>query len=590
VTEAALAGVGVVVTRDEPVDGPLARKLAAAGARVLAWPAVAIAPPADPAPLAGALSELETFDWLVVTSAHAVEAVAERRASLPSHLRVAAVGDATAEAARRAGWRVDRVPSEFRGEALVEAFRAAGDARGARVLFPAADRALPTVPDGLAALGAEVVRVEAYRTAAAPLDAAACARAAATAPLVLTFASPSAVDGLAGALGEAVFAALVDGAATAVIGPTTAEALRRHGRAPDATAEPHTLDGLVAAAASAALALSRRSQSMSFPRQRPRRLRANAAWRSMVAETTLTASDLVYPLFVVPGEGIANPVASMPGVAQLSIDRLVEEARRAHALGVPAVILFGIPEHKDPEGSSGYAEDGIVPRAVRALKQELPTLLVWADVCLCEYTSHGHCGLLTPEGAVDNDATLPLLARAAVAYAKAGADAVAPSDMMDGRVAAIRAALDAAGFAQTPIVAYAAKYASAYYGPFRDAAQSAPAFGDRRAYQMDPANADEALREVALDVEEGADIVMVKPAGPYLDIVRRVKETFRRPTAAYQVSGEYSLIKAAAANGWVDERRMVLESLIGIRRAGADMVLTYFAPDVAAWLAEDARR
>jgi len=325
---------------------------------------------------------------------------------------------------------------------------------------------------------------------------------------------------------------------------------------------------------------------MPFPHERPRRLRASAEWRALVAETRLDAGDFVYPLFAVPGAGIANPVASMPGVAQLSVDRLVAEAARAHALGVPAVILFGIPEHKDPEGSSGWADDGIVPTAIRALKRELPRLSVWADVCLCEYTSHGHCGLLTPAGAVDNDATLPLLARAAVAYARAGADAVAPSDMMDGRVRALRTALDAAGFAGLPIVSYAAKYASAYYGPFRDAAQSAPAFGDRRAYQMDPPNAEEALREVALDLEEGADIVMVKPAGPYLDIVRRVKETFRRPTAAYQVSGEYSLIKAAAERGWVDERRIVLESLVGIKRAGADMILTYFAPDAAAWLAD----
>jgi len=326
---------------------------------------------------------------------------------------------------------------------------------------------------------------------------------------------------------------------------------------------------------------------MSFPTARPRRLRSTAAWRRMLAETRLAASDLVYPLFVVPGEGVTNPVASMPGVAQLSIDRLVKEAGRAHALGVPAVILFGIPEHKDPVGSSGYAEDGIVPRAIRALKVELPELQVWADVCLCEYTSHGHCGVLDDKGQVLNDETLPLLARAAVAYARAGADAVAPSDMMDGRVGAIREALDAAGFAGTPIVAYAAKYASGYYGPFRDAAQSAPAFGDRRAYQMDSPNALEALREVALDLDEGADVVMVKPAGPYLDIVRRVKDEFGMPTAAYQVSGEFAMIKAAAERGWIDEKRVAMESLIGIKRAGADIILTYFAPAVAAWLAEE---
>jgi len=325
---------------------------------------------------------------------------------------------------------------------------------------------------------------------------------------------------------------------------------------------------------------------MSFPTTRPRRLRATPVWRRQLAESRLGAEHLVYPLFVVEGEGVSNPVASMPGVAQLSIDRLVVEARRAFGLGVPAVILFGIPAEKDEVGSSGYAADGIVPRAIRALKAELPELQVWADVCLCEYTSHGHCGVLDGHGHVLNDETLPLLARAAVAYAKAGADVVAPSDMMDGRVAAIRRALDETGLTATPIVSYAAKYASAFYGPFRDAAQSAPAFGDRRAYQMDPANSDEALREVALDLEEGADVVMVKPAGPYLDIVRRVKESFRVPVAAYQVSGEYSLIKAAAGHGWIDERRVVLESLLGIRRAGADLILTYFAPEAARWLAE----
>jgi len=326
---------------------------------------------------------------------------------------------------------------------------------------------------------------------------------------------------------------------------------------------------------------------MSFPASRPRRLRATPVWRRMIAETRLAADDLVWPLFVVPGEGVRNPVASMPGVEQLSIDQLLEEAARGHALGVPAVILFGIPERKDETGSSGWADDGIVPRAIRALKGALPALQVWADVCLCEYTRHGHCGVLDDHGHVLNDETLPLLARAAVAYARAGADAVAPSDMMDGRVAALRSALDGEGFAGTPIVAYAAKYASGYYGPFRDAAQSAPAFGDRRAYQMDPANSDEALREVALDIEEGADVVMVKPAGPYLDIVRRVRDTFRVPVAAYQVSGEYSLIKAAAANGWIDEKRVALESLLGIRRAGADLILTYYAPQAARWLAEE---
>ena len=322
---------------------------------------------------------------------------------------------------------------------------------------------------------------------------------------------------------------------------------------------------------------------MTYPRIRLRRLRRGETWRRAVRETSLSTDDLVYPLFVVGGEGVRNPVASMPGVFQLSVDHIVEEAREVHTLGIPAVILFGVPDEgeKDVEGSAAYDPDGLVPTAIRAIKEAVPYLLVWADVCLCEYTDHGHCGLLTEEGEVDGDSTLPLLARAALAYAEAGADAVAPSDMMDGRVGAIRTALDDAGLTNVPIVAYAAKYASAFYGPFRDVAQSAPAFGDRKGYQMDPANADEALREVELDIEEGADIIMVKPAGPYLDIIFRVKETFGMPTAAYQVSGEYALIKAAADKGWVDEERVMLESLVAIKRAGADLIITYYAKDAA---------
>jgi len=305
----------------------------------------------------------------------------------------------------------------------------------------------------------------------------------------------------------------------------------------------------------------------------------------MVRETALSVDDLILPLFVVPGEGVRNPVGSMPGVFQLSVDEMVKEAAETRDLGIPAVILFGVPhdEHKDPEGTEAYNPEGLVPQAIRAIKKEVPGLLLWADVCMCEYTSHGHCGVLTQEGEVENDPTLDLLAQAALVYAQAGADAVAPSDMMDGRVWAIRETLDEAGYIHTPIVAYAAKYASAYYGPFREAAHSAPAFGDRKAYQMDPANVEEALREVELDIEEGADIVMVKPAGAYLDVIRRVKETFGLPTAAYQVSGEYALIKAASERGWVDEKRIALESLLGIKRAGADMILTYFARDVARW-------
>ena len=328
---------------------------------------------------------------------------------------------------------------------------------------------------------------------------------------------------------------------------------------------------------------------MTYPERRMRRLRSNEIWRRMVRETVLSVDDFVYPLFVVPGKDKNAPVPSMPGVSQLSVDRLVVEALEVSALGVPAVILFGVPEEKDARGSAGYDPGGIVPTAIRRIKSAVPDLLVWADVCLCEYTDHGHCGLLTESGEVDNDATLPLLAEAALVYAQAGADAVAPSDMMDGRVGAIREVLDDNGLESIPIVSYAAKYASAYYGPFRDAVHSAPSFGDRRGYQMDPANSDEASEEVALDLEEGADVVMVKPAGPYLDILCRVKEAFNVPTAAYQVSGEYALIKAAAANDWVDEKRVALESLLGIKRAGADMILTYYAKQAAAWLGEEDR-
>ncbi|MFQ5889762.1 MAG: porphobilinogen synthase [Gemmatimonadota bacterium] len=320
-----------------------------------------------------------------------------------------------------------------------------------------------------------------------------------------------------------------------------------------------------------------------FPQVRLRRIRRSAVLRDLVRETDVRASDLIYPLFVLPGRQTRDPVPSMPGVERLSVDEVVREAEAARRDGVRAVLLFGIPESKDPLGSSGADEGGIVQRAVRALRAELPDLVVITDVCLCEYTSHGHCGVVRGDS-VDNDRTLPLLAGQAVSHAEAGADVVAPSDMMDGRVGAVRSALDDAGFTEVPILSYAAKYASAFYGPFRDAAESTPAFGDRRGYQMDPGNSDEAIREVALDLEEGADIVMVKPALPYLDVVRRVKERFGVPTAAYHVSGEYAMIAAAAERGWIDRKAALLEATLAIRRAGADLVVSYAARDVARWL------
>jgi porphobilinogen synthase len=306
----------------------------------------------------------------------------------------------------------------------------------------------------------------------------------------------------------------------------------------------------------------------------------------MVRETAFTAADFIYPLFLLEGTNAVRPISSMPGQAQRSVDTLAPEIEEVASLGIPAVLLFGIPNEKDPTGSGAWDPEGPVQRGIGEIKRRSPDTVVIADVCLCEYTDHGHCGILSPSGEVLNDDTLALLARSAVSFADAGADIVAPSAMMDGQVAAIRAALDAAGHHEVAILAYAAKYASAFYGPFREAAQSAPRFGDRRAYQMDPANGREALHEVALDVEEGADMLMVKPAGPYLDILRRVRDRFDLPLAAYQVSGEYAMLKAAAQNGWLDERRAALESLTAIKRAGADMIITYYAKEAAAWLGE----
>ena len=324
---------------------------------------------------------------------------------------------------------------------------------------------------------------------------------------------------------------------------------------------------------------------MAFPDQRLRRTRRTAALRGLVRETRLSPENFIYPIFVTAGEDVKNPIASMPGIFQLSINHAVAEAQRAYSLGIPGVLLFGIPDEKDEAASGAYDAEGIVQLATRAIKDAMPDLLVVTDVCLCEYMSHGHCGVVEANtGEILNDVSLELLARTAASQAEAGADIVAPSDMMDGRVAAIRAELDREGFENTPIMAYAAKYASAFYGPFREAADSAPQFGDRRSYQMDPANAREALVETSLDIEEGADIVMVKPALPYLDVLRRVRDTTDLPVAAYNVSGEYSMIKAAAGNGWLDEERAVMEALTGIKRAGADIIISYHAPDVAEWL------
>jgi porphobilinogen synthase len=319
---------------------------------------------------------------------------------------------------------------------------------------------------------------------------------------------------------------------------------------------------------------------MQFPDYRPRRLRKNENFRRMIRETRLSVDNLIYPLFVVPGAKVKKPITSMPGNFQMSVDHIVREAARMKELGIPAILLFGIPEKKDEIASGALAKDGVIQRAVREIKEKVPDILVITDVCLCEYMSHGHCGMIE-KGEVVNDLTLEVLTEQAVSHARAGADMVAPSAMMDGQIGALREGLDEAGFDAVPIMAYSAKYASCFYGPFREAAESAPAFGDRRAYQMDPANSDEAMREITLDVAEGADIIMVKPALPYLDVIRRAREEFDLPLAAYNVSGEFAMVKAAAQMGWIDGERAMLESLTAIRRAGADMIITYFAPEAA---------
>ncbi len=329
---------------------------------------------------------------------------------------------------------------------------------------------------------------------------------------------------------------------------------------------------------------------MQFPEYRPRRLRMNETIRSMVRESTLSPKDFIYPLFVKPGEGVRDEVSSMPGQYQISLDQLPAEIDELKRLGIPAVILFGLPHSKDAAGTEAYDEHGIVQEAIRAIKKHDPNFYVITDVCLCEYTDHGHCGIIDKNGYVLNDVTLELLAQEAVSHAAAGADMVAPSDMMDGRVAAIRAALDHEGYENVPIMAYSAKYCSAYYGPFREAADSAPQFGDRSQYQMDPANSDEALRETALDIEESADLVIVKPALAFMDIIRRVKDEFGMPTVAYNVSGEYAMVKAAAERGWIDEQRIILETLTSFRRAGADLIITYHAKEAAQWMIEAAHK
>src|SRR6266513_2668300 len=505
----------------------LAKELSARGAIPVVLPLVSFADPQDFAPLDRAIEEIQQFDWIILTSAQAVRAVVKRGKELErslirsgSKLRIASVGPVTAEAARHAGLPVEYVAETHTGAALAEEL---GDRlQGAKVFLPRSDRANPDLPAALKRRGAQVTEVIAYRTLKpTDVDQRNLRQMAEGAADAVLFFSPSAVQHFAELFGGEQLRALQDKLAITAVGPVTAKALRKAG--------------------------------------------------------------LIYPMFVCPGTKVRQEVSSMLGVYQQSVDQIVEEAREVESLGIPGIILFGLPESKDPRGASSLSAQGVVQRAIEAIRKAKLKLLVITDVCLCEYTDHGHCGVVE-DGDVANDSTVAILAQQALSHARAGADIVAPSDMMDGRVGAIRETLDEHRFENIAILAYAAKYCSGFYGPFREAAQSAPQFGDRRSYQMDPANAREALKEVELDLEEGADMVMVKPALAYLDVIRRVRDAFDVPVGAYNVSGEYAMVKAAAQNGWLDEKRVVLEILTGIQRAGAEIILTYHAKDVARWL------
>jgi porphobilinogen synthase len=547
----------VLVTRPAAHKDPLVAELTSRGYRVVAVPTVVTRPVDVEWP------DLNEFDWVVVTSAAGVAALPE----VGGGPRWAAVGEATAQALSERGIEVDVVPSRANGVALAAAIP---DVEGKRVALVRASGADSDLPNALRERGAIVEEITAYETVEGPTESEPALRQALREEDVaaVVFASGSAVRGFIKLGGAANLPAIT-------IGPRTSAAAREAGFVVAAEATAQDVKQMAAAV----------ERSVSKTVDRPRRLRASPALRNLVRETRLHPGQLIAPLFVVTGAGRRQEIESLKGHARLSPDLALREAHRLAELGVGGVLLFGIPDAKDASGSGAEDPRGPVPETLRLLRSEgLPLALV-ADVCLCEYTSHGHCGILRGDR-VDNDATLPRLAAAAVAYAEAGADIVGPSAMMDGQVAALRGGLDAAGFAETAILAYASKHASSLYAPFREAAGSAPSFGDRKSYQMDFANAKEALREMELDAREGADILMVKPAITSLDLLARARERFDLPLAAYQVSGEAAMIEAAAERGWVDRRAAILESLTAIARAGAAMTITYFAAEVAAWLRE----
>ncbi len=551
----------ILVTRPAGAGDPLVAALESRGYRVTAVPTVVTEPVHVDWP------DLSRFDWVVVTSAAGVAALPD----LPAGPRWAAVGEATARALRSRGAVVDLVPEEANGAALAKALP---DPAGARVLLVRASLADPDLPAALRKRGAQVEEVVAYETIEGPAGSADELRRALERPdlAAVVFASGSAVRGFTRLGGGTNVPAVT-------IGPRTSAVARDAGFTVVAEAEGRSVQELAAAVTGAIPTLKTPGA------ERPRRLRTNPAMRALVRETRLHPSQLIAPLFVINGRGQRHEIASLKGHFRLTPDLALREARRLAELGVGGILLFGIPDTKDAQGSGAEDPEGPVPETLRLLRREGLPLALAADVCLCEYTSHGHCGVLDGER-VDNDASLPRLAAAAVAYADAGADILGPSAMMDGQVAALRSGLDRAGHEDTAIMAYASKHASSLYGPFREAAGSAPSFGDRKSYQMDSANGREAMREMELDVDEGADILMVKPALTSLDLLERARHRFDLPLAAYQVSGEAAMIEAAAERGWVDRRGAVLESLTAIVRAGAGTVITYFSADAATWLRE----
>jgi porphobilinogen synthase len=550
----------VLVTRPAGAGDPLVAELESRGYRVSAVPTVATRRVAADWP------DIAAYDWIVLTSAEGVDALPW----VPAGPRWAAVGESTASALRSKGASADFVPPEANGAALAASLP---DVSGKRVLLVRASQADPDLPDGLRRRGAVVEEVTAYETVEGPQDSAGDLRRALEERdlVAVVFASGSAVRGFARLAGAARLPAIT-------IGPRTSAAAREAGFEVVAEASGQSVREL-------ATAVEKAVPVATPGAQRPRRLRTSAAVRALVRETRLHPSQLIAPLFVITGREQRQPIASLKGHSRMTPDLALREAHRLAELGVGGVLLFGIPDAKDERGSSADDPRGPVPETLRLLRAAGLRLVLAADVCLCEYTSHGHCGILDGER-VDNDASLPRLAAAAVAYAEAGADIVAPSAMMDGQVASLRSGLDRAGLRDTAILAYASKHASSFYGPFREAAGSTPSFGDRKSYQMDFANAREAMREMELDAQEGADILMVKPAITSLDLLSRARARFDLPLAAYQVSGEAAMIEAAAEHGWIDRRGAALESLTAIVRAGAGMVITYFAADAAAWLRE----